>query len=77
MVGGPALGDEQAQEGGYNASLQNRAEAEAQSDIVQPDASGLMVVGPLMSSVMLRQVTYTGRFNRWHTIMLLSLRSYG
>lgn len=56
MVGGPALGDQQAQEGGYNASLQNRAEAAARGDIVQPDASSLMVVGPLMSSVALRQV---------------------
>ena len=56
MVGGPALGDQQAQEGGYNASLQNRAEAAAGADSVQPDASSLMVVGPLMSSVALRQV---------------------
>ena len=56
MVGGPALGDQQAQEGGYNASLQNRAEAAARGDSVQPDASSLMVVGPLMSSVALRQV---------------------
>lgn len=64
MVGGPAMGDEQAQEGGYNASLQNRAEAAARGDIAKPDASGLMVVGPLMSSLALRQVRLYFRIDR-------------
>ena len=59
MVGGPAMGDEQSQEGGYNASLKNKAEAAAaRGDTnAQPvSGEGLMVVGPLMSSIALRQV---------------------
>ena len=57
MVGGPAMGDEQSQEGGYNASLKNKAEAAAaRGENVKQDGAGLMVVGPLMSSVALRQV---------------------
>lgn len=63
MIGGPAMGDKQAQEGGYNASLQNRAEKAAQRDIAKPDASGLMVVGPLMSSLSLRQVRLSLRID--------------
>ena len=53
MVGGPAMGDQQSQEGGYNASLKNKAEAADGG--AQDDGSGLMAVGPLMSSVRLRQ----------------------
>jgi hypothetical protein len=32
MVGGPAMGDTQSQEGGYNASLKNKAEAAARGE---------------------------------------------
>ena len=53
MVGGPAMGDQQSQEGGYNASLKNKAEAA--EGAAQDDGTGLMAVGPLMSSVRLRQ----------------------
>ena len=59
MVGGPAMGDEQSQEGGYNASLKNKAEAAAargDTDAQPMSGEGLMVVGPLMSSIALRQV---------------------
>ena len=52
MVGGPAMGDQQSQQGGYNASLKNKAAADGGA---QDDGTGLMAVGPLMSSVRLRQ----------------------
>ena len=44
---------------GYNASIQHNAEAAAHGETAPADAdgAGLMVVGPLMSSVVLRQVS--------------------
>ena len=46
---------------GYNASIQHNAEAAAHGERAPADdadgGAGLMVVGPLMSSVVLRQVS--------------------
>ena len=47
MVGGPAMGDQQSQEGGYNASLKNKAEAAARGETLAVGGAANLLHLPL------------------------------
>ena len=65
MVGGPAMGDQQSQEGGYNASLKNKAEAAARGETLAVGGAANLLHPPLSLLWLVCQQDWGGGLSRF------------